>query len=960
LLNQNTIDHLNERQRQAVDHKEGPILVIAGAGTGKTRVITERIAYILNSGWAKSGEILGLTFTEKAAGEMRDRLDELLPLGFPEIQLSTFHSFCDSILRGFGADIGLPTDYRILQGVDQWRFMKERLFDFELDYYRPLGNPTKFIDSLLKHFGRLKEELISPERYLEFAQKKTSEVKTEEDKLDAKKYTELANAYGQYQELLLEANCLDFSDLHFKVIELFQKRPNVLRHIQDTYRYVLVDEYQDTNIAQNRIVDQLCAKHRNLMVVGDDDQSIYKFRGAAISNILQFEEKYKDAKKVVLTENYRSNQAILDFAYASIQHNNPDRLEIRAHVNKQLKGLRPGSNESVTVLHCSTVDQEVEFTVDEIKKSNLPLSEIAILLRANAYAQPFIEAFRRDNIPYQFPSEKGLYGKPEVKDLIAVLRILANPTDDVSFYHVLRMDVWNIRMETIATLVQQAKRGYATLWHEAKKTEGCSSLTDNLKDLLEYSKGHTVGETLYRFTESIKLYEQLLAHGTIEAEEKIVNIASFFEKLKDFERSNEERSVLDYVAYLDLAEEAGENPAARFEVEGREGVQISTIHAAKGLEFEMVFIGSATNTRFPAINRRDSIELPDELVNEILTDSDIHVQEERRLFYVALTRAKEKLFLLHSDYYGASNALNPRSQKRSRFIDELEGKANFTQAEKTTEGVERFLKPKLETGNLKFENRNPKSEKITNFSYSQLSTFENCPRQYQYSYLYGIPSPPDPNFSFGSTLHNTLQEFFKAVEQGKQASLFTEFSPNHSLERLLQIYEEKWIPVGYTNKAHMELRKERGREILKVFHERFSQQIPQVKYLEKAFAVKVGDYTIRGRIDRVDEKPDGSVEIVDYKTGAPRTQKDVDNDLQLALYALATEEALKLPVSALSLYFLDSDEIVTTHPAPKVLEKAKKTVQEVGDKINASDFDPTPDKITCKYCPYRKICDVAM
>ncbi len=953
-------------------HKEGPILVIAGAGTGKTRVITERIAHMLSEGWATPNEILGLTFTDKAAGEMRDRLDMLMPLGYPEIHLKTFHSFCDEILRNYGADIGIPTNFKILSGVDHWRFFKERLFEFDFDYYRPLGNPTRFIDSMVSHFGRLKEELVSPEDYLAYATTIQSEAKVavqngsetaKADTLEAQKYMELAKGYARYQEMLMEHNFLDFADLHFKVIELFKRRPNILRHLQNKFKFVLVDEYQDTNIAQNRIVDQLCATRRNLMVVGDDDQSIYKFRGAAISNILQFQEKYADAKKVVLTQNFRSNQTILDFAYASIQNNNPDRLEIRAQVNKQLTGLRPGVPESVTVVHCSTIEQEVEFVLDEIRKSAFPLSEMAILLRANAYAQPFIEAFRRHNIPYHFPSEKGLYGKPEVKDLIAVLRILSNPTDDVSFYHVLRMDQWRISMESIVQIVQQSKKGFVHLWQTAKRIRETDDgkilnfLLDTLKDLLEYSKSNTVGETLYRFISTVKLYEQLLALGTIEAEEKIVNIASFFEKLKQFERANDERSVIDYVAYLELAEESGENPAARFEVEGREGVQISTIHAAKGLEFEMVFIGSVTNDRFPAVNRKDAIEVPNALIGEILTDSDVHVQEERRLFYVALTRAKEKLFLLHSDYYSASNSAKPRTKKRSRYIDELEGKATFTQVEKTVEGVERFLKPKIAQ---EVSTPKPSAERLDHFSYSQLSTFQKCPRMYQYQYRYGIPTPPDPNFSFGGTMHSTLQEFFIAVNQTQQASLFAEFVPDFSLERLLEIYEDKWIPVGYTTKAHMELRKARGREILKVFHERFSKNAPQVKYLEKSFALKVGEYTLRGRIDRVDEKPDGTVEIIDYKTGNVRTQKDVDGDLQLALYMLAAEEDLKLPVSALSLYFLDSDEIVTTKPEPKVLEKAKATVKELGDRINSSDFAATPDKMTCKYCPFRKICDRAM
>ncbi|MBU0728089.1 ATP-dependent helicase [Patescibacteria group bacterium] len=954
---------MNQQQLSAVQHKDGPILVIAGAGTGKTRVITERIAHILDQKWCNNDQILALTFTDKAAGEMEERLDTLMPIGYESIQISTFHSFCEKLLRQYGIDIGISPGFKILEGVNQWKFIKEHLYDFNLDYYRPHGNPTRFIDALISHFSRIKEEIKSPEDYICFAESSKPEAqnsKSEDQLIEAKRLVELAGAYKKYQELLMENSYLDFSDLQFKIIELLDKRPNILAHLQEQYRYILVDEYQDTNIAQNHIVDKLAAKYKNIMVVGDDDQSIYKFRGAAISNILQFEEKYPDLKKVVLVENYRSNQKILDFAYTSIQHNNPDRLEVKSKVNKKINAQRPGEDDSIHLIHCSTIEQEVEYAIEEIKKSDQPLSEIAILCRANNYAKPFIDAFKRENIPYQFLSERGLYNKDEVKDLIALLRVTANPTDDISFFRVLRMEIFDIKMETIAELIADSRKLNQTIWSQVKNSKECSKLATILSQIIDFSKTHTVGETLFEFTKNVQLYELLLKKGTIEAEEQITNIATFFGKINEFERSNDEITVIDFINYLDLAEEAGENPAAKFDVEGVDGVQLTTVHGAKGLEFHTVFITSMVNQRFPTMNRKDAIPVPDELVSEILTEGDFHIEEERRLFYVACTRAKERLHLMHSDYYSSSNSANPRAKKRSRFIDEIIDEVKVVQIEKTLEGVERFLKPESfviegDDNNLRQDNR----PEITKFSHSALSTFESCPRQYEYANVLKIPQEMTGAASFGSSLHNTLNQFYKLVTQSKQASLFEDYEEDLSVKRLLDIYEEKWIPYGFDSKEHHDSLKKRGKEILEKFHTHFKDEVSRIEFLEKGFKLKVGDYTISGRIDRADKLDNGTLEVIDYKSGKSKTQKQVDDDQQLMIYALAAKECFDQPASKLTLYFLDEDLRVSTEPDIGKLEKMKEKIIETADSINKSDFAPTPSKFICGFCPYKKICDKA-
>src|SRR3989344_4645686 len=438
------LDGLNAEQEKAVTHKDGPLLIVAGAGTGKTTVITRRIAYLIEQG-AKPDEILALAFGEKAAGEMEERVDMLVPTGYVNMQISTFHAFGEQILREYGIEIGLP-DFKVLNEVGQWLLVRNNLDKFDLDYYRPLGNPTKFVRAMLSHFSRLKDELVSPPDYLDYAEKQTLAQDQAEAGLEAKdevkRLAEIANAFHVYNKLLLDNSALDFGDLINYTLELFKKRPKVLNLLNSRFKYVLVDEFQDTNLAQYELLKLLAGPKNNITVVGDDDQSIFKFRGASISNILHFQKDYPKAEFISLTDNYRSGQKILDTAYDFIQLNIPDRLEIKLKLSKKLKSHQ---KQSGGVSHLQSLDYLAEVDsvlkkIDELRAgdSSLRWNDFAILARSHATLEPFLNKFDASGIPYIYFANKGLYSKPIILDILAYLHLLDNYHETAALYRVLK------------------------------------------------------------------------------------------------------------------------------------------------------------------------------------------------------------------------------------------------------------------------------------------------------------------------------------------------------------------------------------------------------------------------------------------------------------------------------------------------------------------------------------------
>lgn len=794
------------------------------------------------------------------------------------------------------------------------------------------------------------------------------------------KQKELAAAYEVFQTKMAEENCLDFNDLISSTISLFRKRKSVLGEYQTRYKYIMVDEFQDTNYVQSILMYMLSEQHQNLMAVGDDDQAIYRFRGASISNILQFEERFKSCKKIVLTDNYRSRSEILALAYNSIQNNNPDRLEIKAEVSKELQACSDVENKKletvISCVHAGSGDDEAEYIAENILKmiedKKHELKDIAILLRSNAGIEPLAQSLTKLGIPFTVSTRRSLFDQPIIKDLLAALSVIANPYDDISWFRVLKMDVWNLPMEELLQYLETLHEKVEHTWphlksfiSEMEKGKEDQTIISVFKNLMDYSRDHDTGEVLHTFVQDINLFQTLQQENTAESYDKIQYVSQLFDLVKQFSEGKKEANIKDCLKHISIIQESRDIPSTEANNADANAVSILTVHSSKGLEFPVVFLPHLINGRFPTYKRAAPFAMPEDLMKEILPETDGHLQEERRLFYVACTRAKEQLILCWSDTYSATSI---RKRKRSTFIEEISEKMasliTFVELEKKEKDVSEEVN--LTVGGGEEYNKSPALQKI---NYSQLNTFLNCPRQFEYSYILKIPKKPSAALSFGSTLHNTLHKFYTLINQQqvaeKQPVLFEVESEAKgsevSLESLLLIYEESWIPYGYESRGHMQIRKKKGEEILTEYYNKFQEYFGRPLYLEKSFHLPVGKYKVSGRIDRVDsmDEKDSTVEIFDYKTGRIKTQKDVDADLQLSIYAMAAREVFRKKVGKLSLYFLNDNLKVETERSDEQLEKAKDKIIEVVDEINESHFEAKPNKIKCKYCDFKNICDFA-
>ncbi len=627
-------DVLSDVQRAAVTHTDGPVLIFAGAGSGKTRVLTHRIAYLLNEKKVFPDRILAVTFTNKAAGEMKDRLEKMVGAAARDLWVGTFHATCVRMLRRDGKKIGIASNFAIMDDTDQRSIIRDVLHD--LDYDERQISPGAALDEISK----AKNALLDADKY--------------ETKNTSFFGERIAAVFREYDRRLRESNGLDFDDLIAKTIELLESDVDVRTRYQNKFRYILVDEYQDVNYAQYKLCAVLAEEHKNLTVVGDDDQSIYSWRGSDYKNILRFEEDFPGATVFKLEENYRSTQTILTVANEIVKQNE-NRAEKKIFTNR-------AAGEAVTVYGAETERAEARYVIEKIKelvREGAAYRDFLVLYRTNAQSRVFEEGFLGEGIPYRVVGGVGFYARTEIKDMMAYLRYIVNPSDAVAFRRIVNVPRRSIGQQTLASLVDAANGAGVSVGQTVfdkellrravpKKQKELERFADLITSLRERADGLSISDLLVAVMEESGYIRELQSEDTADAKARLENLQELVGVAKEFEGQENAGSLDDFLANVALVSDLDTlDPSSSF-------VTLMTLHAAKGLEFPVVFLTGLEEGVFPH--------------NRALTDVT-ELEEERRLAYVGITRAMDRLYLS----YAMRRTLfgNTFAHPKSRFLEEM-------------------------------------------------------------------------------------------------------------------------------------------------------------------------------------------------------------------------------------------------------------------------------------------------
>jgi DNA helicase-2/ATP-dependent DNA helicase PcrA len=627
-------DVLSDVQRAAVTHTDGPVLIFAGAGSGKTRVLTHRIAYLLNEKKVFPDRILAVTFTNKAAGEMKARLEKMVGAAARDLWVGTFHATCVRMLRRDGKKIGIASNFAIMDDTDQRSIIRDVLHD--LDYDERQISPGAALDEISK----AKNALLDADKY--------------EAKNTSFFGERIAAVFREYDRRLRESNGLDFDDLIAKTIELLESDVDVRTRYQNKFRYILVDEYQDVNYAQYKLCAVLAEEHKNLTVVGDDDQSIYSWRGSDYKNILRFEEDFPGATVFKLEENYRSTQTILTVANEIVKQNE-NRAEKKIFTNR-------AAGEAVTVYGAETERAEARYAIEKIKelvREGAAYRDFLVLYRTNAQSRVFEEGFLGEGIPYRVVGGVGFYARTEIKDMMAYLRYIVNPSDAVAFRRIVNVPRRSIGQQTLASLVDAANGAGVSVGQTVfdkellrravpKKQKELERFADLITSLRERAGDLSISDLLVAVMEESGYIRELQSEDTADAKSRLENLQELIGVAKEFEGQENAGSLDDFLANVALVSDLDTlDPSSSF-------VTLMTLHAAKGLEFPVVFLTGLEEGVFPH--------------NRALTDTT-ELEEERRLAYVGITRAMDRLYLS----YAMRRTLfgNTFAHPKSRFLEEM-------------------------------------------------------------------------------------------------------------------------------------------------------------------------------------------------------------------------------------------------------------------------------------------------
>jgi ATP-dependent DNA helicase UvrD/PcrA len=984
---------LNSQQRAAVEHGEGPLLVVAGAGTGKTRVITERIRHLLESDPELPGEaIAGLTFTDKAAAEMKYRVTRAVGERGENVFLGTFHAFCTNLLTEHDPEL-TPLD-----DVDHWILLRRNLPLLQLERYRKLAEPGHFLSDFVKFFSRCQDELVTPERYdryvaeLEEALRRECSSLADDERAirleEIEKQREIARAYRASDALLRGEKRLTFGMQLLDAVRALDENAELLARMRERFRYILVDEFQDTNVAQLDLLWRLAGEHRNIVAVGDDAQAIYRFRGASFGSFTIFLEKFAgvakgDSAKAApfvrpLVDNYRSTARVLRVAGQVTSY-----LEHSPLVPK--KELVPHKNlgEKVRIVELRSATEEARWIAAEIARlhgAGLRWRSFAALYRIHAHRDALVLALGERGIPFVIRN-LSIMNHRLVLDVMAYLRLIARPADDLACARVLAAPAWGWQASDLARLVERAAKARKSLWETLQEAQGelpfgesarrgTDSLIAGINELRERAKKLTAADLFDALAEWLEISVSVQAD-----DRRYVDRLGRF--VREWQMKGETARLSELMQYLQYFEQAGGK--IELEQDADDAVQLMTVHAAKGLEFDHVFVLRLTKGGFPKSPRASVLEFPEALMQEELPAWDYHTQEERRLFYVALTRARERLTL---------TTVVHRRSKPSLFLDDILSAPQLAREhveQSAPKAVAAPAEPAARAGEPLFadaakrprvysriadwalEYRPPVFEPLQ-LSVSAIEAYQTCPQKHLFSHVWGIRGGPHAAMTFGNVMHTTIREFLGALRKGR---------PLPPFEEVEAIFRREWSSAGFEDRYQEECYRKDGLEQLRAFHAACLEAPPEILAQEKAFALELeNNVQVTGRIDQVNlcgplpgpeagaaragalGRPDAKfveVEIVDYKTGKPKTEEKARKDLQLGIYALAALEALELNATQMVYHSLQNNQRVTAGREAKQLAEVRNTIQEVAADIRAREFPPHPG-FYCRGCDYRTLC----
>jgi DNA helicase-2/ATP-dependent DNA helicase PcrA len=1044
-------DGLNRLQRAAVTHPGGPLLVIGGAGTGKTHVIAHRFAWLVEQG-VPADALLVLAFSPDAAAEMRERLEALLDDPYEELHVETFQSFCTRLLRDEALEAGVDPFLSPVTPADRLALLLERLEDLTLRQHETRGNPAPLLASFVSRIDRLKGEMVSADDYRRYAQRLSVAANGDAARAHAERELEFARLYTDHDRLLADRGALDFGDLILRAFRLLHEHPHVRQRVARRFRHVLVDEYQDAGFAQGMVLRLLVEEHLDVTVVGDDDQAIYRFRGAAQKNVLDFQREFQDADVIRLERSHRTGRRILQAASAVVAPA-PNRIE------KKLAGASGGR---VRFWRCRSERaqaQAVAAEAEQLIAGGVAPDEICVLVRSvKAESSVLAAALEERAVPFRTCGAAAYFQRAEVRDVLAWLRTLADPGDSGAVVRALSRPPIELRSVDVARLTQLARRRKLDMPSAVAAALEGPQLSEEGRDrarafLRLYRSACSAFEDrrpdafVLRLIERIGLRRQQVFATHADTAERLRNIAKLSELATAYMRREPHATARDFTRYLAAVAESGLREEEAVGTPSAPAVQLMTMRAAKGREFDHVFVVGLSAARIPGPFRRQADGVPDELLKESLPPAgarDAHEGEMRRLLHVAMTRARKALVLswaeadapgspsrpspfyeeaqaalgveeelFEEELFGPAEGLHSTfrimrdelldtvaqlggrlgemrldtyldvDQAVSRYLELIKVAALIERAKEgqtleaalpavneilvqcATPEQREILEQSALDNWLRDTERDParRPAAVQNgsepsldpfiprrgrglmLSASDIDTYRICPLKYKFARVFRIPQEPTIHQRFGIVLHQVLERFHS--------------NGGGPLSALIELFEASWRRSGFGDSDDERQFRERALAALERYWREDRESEAEPVWFERSFAFRLGPHLLRGRVDRVDRRPDGSYELIDYKTGKAKTADELREDVQLSLYQMGARESWRLETSAQSYFYVLTGEKVPVAHSDEELDRVKSTVAGIASGILRQDFEPKPSPEVCSFCDYRIICPAA-